>query len=56
MFSIQSKTLMGSHFEYRFSNDFNLGGTIMNLTERPLTEKVNMGEEPISNTIWGLNG
>ena len=27
----------------------------MNLTERPLTRKVNFGDEPISNTIWGLN-
>ncbi len=56
MFSIQSKTLMGTHLDYRFNSDFNLGATVMNLTERPLTQKVNMGEEPISNTIWGLNG
>lgn len=56
MFSIQSKTLMGTHLDYRFNPDFNLGATVMNLTERPLTQKVNMGEEPISNTIWGLNG
>ena len=27
----------------------------MNLTERPLTPKVNIGDEPISNTIWGLD-
>ena len=33
-----------------------LGGTILNLTERPYTKKVNTGEEPISNTIWGLDG
>jgi cell surface protein SprA len=56
LFSIQSKTLMGTHFDYRFNSDFNLGATIMNLTERPLTQKVNMGDEPINNTIWGLNG
>jgi len=28
----------------------------MNLTERPLTQKVSIGDEPISNTIWGLDG
>jgi cell surface protein SprA len=56
MFSLQSKTLMGTHFDYRFNPDFNIGATIMNLTERPLTQKVSMGDEPISNTIWGLNG
>ncbi len=56
MFSLQSKTLMGSHFDYRFNSDLNVGATIMNLTEKPLTQKVGMGEEPINNTIWGLNG
>ena len=56
VFSIQSKTLLGTHLDYRFSDDFNLGATVLRLTERPLTEKVNIGEEPISNTIWGLNG
>jgi cell surface protein SprA len=55
LFNIQTKSLVGSHFDYKVSNDFNIGGTIMNLTERPLTQKVNIGEEPISNTIWGLN-
>ena len=56
LYSIQTKTLMGTHLDYRFSDDFNMGATILNLTERPLTQKVNIGDEPISNTIWGLNG
>jgi cell surface protein SprA len=47
--------LLGTHLDYKFSDNFNLGATVMNLTERPLTQKVNMGDEPISNTIWGLN-
>lgn len=55
LFNIQTKTLVGSHFDYKVSRDFNVGATIMNLTERPLTQKVNIGDEPISNTIWGLN-
>jgi cell surface protein SprA len=55
LFNIQTKTLMGAHLDYRFSENFNVGATIMHLSERPLTQKVNMGEEPISNTIWGLN-
>ena len=36
-------------------DNFNIGGTILHLNERPYTQKVNFGEEPISNTIWGLN-
>lgn len=55
-YSMQKKTLVGSHFNYNVSEDFNLGATVMNLTERPLTRKVSIGNEPISNTIWGLNG
>ncbi|MBI4648838.1 MAG: cell surface protein SprA, partial [Bacteroidia bacterium] len=56
LFSIQSKTLLGTHLNYRISKNFNLGGTILRLTERPLTQKVNIGDEPISNTIWGIDG
>ena len=55
MFSIMSKTLFGTHLEYEVNKDFHIGGTLMNLTERPLTQKVNQGEEPIRNTMWGLN-
>jgi hypothetical protein len=56
LFNFQTKTLVGTHLDYKFSDNFHLGGTVMNLTERPLTTKVNIGDEPISNTIWGLNG
>jgi cell surface protein SprA len=55
LFNLQTKTLLGTHLDYKFSDNFNIGATVMNLTERPLTQKVNMGDEPISNTIWGLN-
>jgi len=56
LFAIQSKRLMGAHFDYKISKDFALGGTIMNLSERPMTQKINIGDEPISNTIIGLDG
>jgi len=56
LFNFQTKTLVGTHLDYRISDKFNLGATAMHLTERPLTQKVNIGDEPISNTIWGLNG
>jgi cell surface protein SprA len=54
-FGFQTKTLVGTHLDYRVSDNFDIGGTILHLTERPYTQKVNYGEEPISNTIWGLN-
>lgn len=56
LFSIQTKTLAGARFDYKVNKDLTLGGTVMNLYERPLTQKVNVGDEPISNTILGLDG
>jgi len=55
LFNLQTKTLTGTHINYKVNNNFDVGATIMNLRERPLTQKVNFGNEPISNTIWGLN-
>jgi cell surface protein SprA len=55
LFNLQTRTLMGTHIDHRISENFNIGGTIMRLSERPLTQKVNYGDEPIANTIWGLN-
>jgi cell surface protein SprA len=54
-FSTLRKTLVGTHLDYKFNKDFNIGGTIMHLAETPLTQNVAMGNEPISNTVWGLN-
>ncbi|MBL4716707.1 MAG: cell surface protein SprA, partial [Bacteroidia bacterium] len=55
-FSVKQKSLLASRFDYQISENFNVGGTALKLTERPLTEKVNTGDEPISNLIWGLDG
>ena len=49
------KTMMGFNWTYDFSKNFQIGGTLLHLSEKPLTSKVNMGSEPLNNTIWGLN-
>ena len=54
-FSMTTKRLLGLHLNYEFQPDFNLGATVMNLHEKPLTQKNNFGDEPTSNTIWGLD-
>lgn len=56
LFNMQQKTLVGSRFDYKFSDKLLLGGTILHLTERPLTPKTNIGEEPLLNTIYGFDG
>ncbi|MDR2810702.1 MAG: cell surface protein SprA [Tannerellaceae bacterium] len=55
LYSMQRKTMMGLDLNYQFSRDFSLGGTIMHLSEMPLTTKTSFGEESIRNTLWGLN-
>lgn len=55
LYSTQRKTLLGLDLNYKFSKDFNIGATIMHFSEKALTEKVNIGDEVVNNTIWGLN-
>lgn len=55
MFNIQQKSLFGTRVDYKFNKNFQIGGTLMNLKERPLTQKIDMGNEPINNTIWGFD-
>ncbi|MDX1349427.1 MAG: cell surface protein SprA, partial [Putridiphycobacter sp.] len=54
-FGFQQKSLVGAHFNYEFNKDFNWGATVMNLTEKPVTQKVNIGSEPVSNTVLGTD-
>uniref|UniRef100_A0AB33JER4 Cell surface protein SprA n=1 Tax=Prevotella sp. GTC17262 TaxID=3236797 RepID=A0AB33JER4_9BACT len=49
------KTMFGMNWEYDFSKNFQLSGTIQHLSEQALTTKVNMGAEPLNNTLWGVN-
>ena len=56
LFNLQTKTMIGSRFDYVFHKDLQVGATILRLTERPLTQKVNIGDEPIANTMVGFDG
>ena len=49
------KTMFGMNWEYDFSKNFQLSGTIQHLSEQALTNKVAMGAEPLNNTLWGIN-
>ena len=55
MFNMQRKTVLGLNWKYDFSDDFKFGGTLMSLSEKPLTSKVDMGSEPLNNFLWGFN-
>ncbi|HEX7585387.1 MAG TPA: cell surface protein SprA, partial [Prolixibacteraceae bacterium] len=55
LFSMQRKTMLGAHANYAINDKFNLGATVLHMQERPLTQKVNYGDDPISNTMLGLD-
>ncbi|MDY5962913.1 MAG: cell surface protein SprA, partial [Bacteroidaceae bacterium] len=54
-YGMQRKTMVGVNMDYEVSKNLVLGGTVMFLNEQPLTTKVNMGNEPLKNTLWGAH-
>ncbi|GHC42188.1 T9SS outer membrane translocon Sov/SprA [Ulvibacter litoralis] len=55
LFGQQTKRFTGLNVEHQFSDKFLIGGTYLNLNERPLTQKSTYNSEPINNTIFGIN-
>ncbi len=55
LFGFQTKSMFGLRADYRIDENFNIGGTVLKLFERPFTQKVNIGDDPINNTIYGLD-
>ena len=54
-YGMQRKTMFGINWEYDFTKNLTLGGTLQHINEQALTSKVAMGEEPLNNTLWGLS-
>ena len=55
LFQLASKTLLGARGIYEFSKKTKLGFSILNLNQQTLSDKVRIGEEPLSNSIYGLD-
>ena len=56
VFGQQTRNFTGINVEHQVNENFVLGGTLLTLNERPLTQKSNFGVEPVNNTIYGFNG
>ena len=56
VFGQQTRRFTGINVEHQFNKNFVMGATLLNLNERPLTQKSNYGVEPVNNTIFGING
>jgi cell surface protein SprA len=55
LFNVQQKSLMGTRLDYKVNRDLTLGGTFLRFSEKPVTQKVSTGDEPVSNIIWGAD-
>jgi len=55
LFGFQRKTMLGLRADYSVSKNLTVGGTYLHLFERPFTPKVNIGDDPINNRIYGLD-
>ncbi|MCS6824097.1 MAG: cell surface protein SprA [Cytophagaceae bacterium] len=55
LFNFRRKAFFGNRFDYRVNKDINLGATILRQSEAPTITRVNIGDEPSANTIWGID-
>lgn len=53
--TIEQKTFTGLRAEYLVNNDISLGGTYFRYNERPLDDKIRIGDEPINNLVFGFD-
>ena len=55
LFNVQQKSLWGARFDYNAGRNLKLGGTFLRFSERPITQKVSIGDEPVSNIVAGID-
>ena len=56
IFGGQSRRFVGVNVEHKFNDKFIVGASLINMRERPYTQKANYGQEPVNNTIFGFGG
>jgi len=52
---IGKKSFTGVRAEYQFTDNITLGSTYFNLKEQPLQDKIRIGDEPVNNSVIGLD-
>ncbi len=53
--AIGQKNFTGLRAEYEINDDISIGGTYFRLNEQPLSDKIRIGNESISNTVLGVD-
>ena len=54
-FGMQSKNYIGVRLDYLVNKHLTVGGTMVRLGERPFFTKTTYGEDPIRNTMYGID-
>ncbi len=54
-FAFQTRSLLGTRFDYKLSDDVNIGSTFLYYNERPLISRNLIGTEPARNMQYGLD-
>ncbi len=55
LFNVQQKSLMGTRLDFKVNRDLTLGGSFLRFSEKPVTQKISTGDEPVSNIIYGVD-
>ncbi|HEY0654317.1 MAG TPA: cell surface protein SprA [Chryseosolibacter sp.] len=54
-FAFQTRSLIGTRFDYKLNDDVNLGSTFLYYNERPLISRNQIGTEPARNMQYGFD-
>ena len=54
-FGLQQKNFLGLRLDYIANKKLTLGGTIVKLSERPIFTKQSYGDDPIKNSMYGVD-
>ncbi len=54
-FAFQTRSLVGTRFDYHLNEDINFGSTVLYYNERPLVSRNQIGSEPARNLQYGFD-
>ena len=56
LFQLDKEALLGTRAEYKFGDNSFIGGTFLYYSKSTIDQKVRVGEEPVRNMLWDVNG
>lgn len=56
LFQVRQRGFLGLRADYKVNKDIAFGATYLSLSERPQISRVSIGDEPVSNSIYGIDG